>query len=158
LVSIELFATDILFIQFLAGLLFLFTFFKAIISSETSLEQLIGNVVFESEGFTFVDGPLVHAVREGCVFLADEFNLLSPAVMLSLVPFLTARPGEVVETDLLPSPLKIPPGFMFVATGNADTERNRERIPDYVRALIRQVNVIIIVCKYIKYLGITSKI
>jgi MoxR-like ATPase len=56
-------------------------------SVETTVEQFIGSQVFEKGGFQFVEGPLVQAAREGCVFMADEFNLLSPSVMTALIPF-----------------------------------------------------------------------
>jgi MoxR-like ATPase len=52
-------------------------------SAETSIEQFIGSQVFEQGGFKFVEGPLIQAAREGCLFLADEFNLLPPNGMIS---------------------------------------------------------------------------
>jgi MoxR-like ATPase len=107
-----------------------------IFSSETSVEQFLGSVVFESSGFQYVPGPLIRAVEEGCVFLADEFNLLTPAVMLSLVPFLTARPGEEVISDSFPDAVIVARGFVFVATGNSDVERGRVQLPAYVKSLL----------------------
>ncbi|KAA6359825.1 MAG: hypothetical protein EZS28_044648, partial [Streblomastix strix] len=60
--------------------------FSVSCSGEAQIEQFIGSMVFEKNGFRFVEGPLVQAARQGCVFLADEFNLLTPAVMIGLVP------------------------------------------------------------------------
>jgi MoxR-like ATPase len=107
-------------------------------SDETSVEQFLGSQVFEKYGFRFVEGPIVQAAREGCVFLADEFNLLPSSVMMALVPFLEARPGDCFFYLELRDEIMIAPGFIFVATGNDDTERGRVRIPDLViRQLIR---------------------
>jgi MoxR-like ATPase len=92
--------------------------------------------VFENEGFKYIDGPLINAIRKGCVFLADEFNLLPSSVMLSLVPFLNARPGEVVVSDVFPEQVIVAVGFVFVGTGNADAERGRIRLPAYVKSLL----------------------
>jgi MoxR-like ATPase len=101
-------------------------------SAETSVEHFLGNQVFEQDGFRFIEGPLVEAVREGCVFLADEFNLLTPNVMIALVPFLEARPGDTFVHPDVCKPITISPGFLFVCTGNEDSERGRIRLPEFV--------------------------
>jgi MoxR-like ATPase len=110
-------------------------------SVETSVEQFIGSQVFEKDGFRFVEGPLLQAAREGCVFLADEFNLLPPSVMVALIPFLEARFGdEFVHPDVRER-IRIGHGFLFVATGNEDTERGRVRLPDFVLSQFRRLEV-----------------
>jgi MoxR-like ATPase len=81
-------------------------------------------------------------MREGCVFLADEFNLLSSSVMLGLIPFLSSSPGEIVGSNIVPTELKISFGFLFIATGNEDTEKGRMRLPMYVKKLFRIVEVL----------------
>jgi MoxR-like ATPase len=97
-------------------------------SDETSIEQFIGSQVFEKESFRFVEGPLVQAAREGCVFLADEFNLLPPNVMVALIPFLEARGGDEFSHPDIRDRIRIRIGFLFVATGNEDSERGRVRL------------------------------
>jgi MoxR-like ATPase len=67
-------------------------------SAETSIGQFIGSRVFEQGGFKFVEGPLIQVARERCLFLADEFNLLSPNVMISLVPFHEAHSGDPLSS------------------------------------------------------------
>ncbi|KAA6368242.1 MAG: hypothetical protein EZS28_036231, partial [Streblomastix strix] len=89
-------------------------------------------------GFRFVEGPLVQAARQGCVFLADEFNLLTPAVMIGLVPFLSARPGDTFIHPEIKDPITISSGFIFVATGNEDTERGRVKLPQFVDSLLQR--------------------
>jgi MoxR-like ATPase len=101
-------------------------------SVETPIEQFIGSQVFEQGGFRFVEGPLIQAAREGCIFLADEFNLLSANVMVSLIPFLEARPGDSFLHSDVKDRIQITPGFLFVATGNENTERGRVRLPPFV--------------------------
>jgi MoxR-like ATPase len=107
-------------------------------SEETSIEQFLGSHVFDKNGFRFVEGPLVLAAREGCVFLADEFNLLPSRVMMSLVPFLEARAGDTFSHPDVREAISIGYGFLFVGTGNDETERGRVRIPDLVmRQMLR---------------------
>jgi MoxR-like ATPase len=110
-------------------------------SAETSIEQFIGSQVFEKGGFQFVEGPLIQAAKEGCVFLADEFNLLSPNVMIALIPFLEARVGDEFTHPDVRDQIRIAPGFLFVATGNEDTERGRVRLPDFVMSQLRRLEV-----------------
>jgi MoxR-like ATPase len=101
-------------------------------STETSIEQFIGSQVFEKGGFCFVEGPLLQAASDGCVFLADEFNLLSPSVMTSLIPFLEARAGDEFSHPGVRHKVSIAPGFLFVATGNDDSECGRVKLPSFV--------------------------
>jgi MoxR-like ATPase len=110
-------------------------------SDETSTEQFLGSQVFEKSGFRFVEGPLVRAAREGCVFLADEFNLLYSNVMMALVPFLEARPGDSFLHPEVRDEITVAPGFLFVATGNDDTEKGRVRIPDLVMYQLLRLHV-----------------
>ncbi|KAA6377564.1 MAG: hypothetical protein EZS28_026908, partial [Streblomastix strix] len=107
-------------------------------SGEAQIEQFIGSLIFEKNGFRFVEGPLVQAARQGCVFLADEFILLSPVVMIGLVPFLSARPGDTFIHPEIKDPIAVACGFLFVATGNEDTERGRVKLPQFVSSLLQR--------------------
>ena len=108
-------------------------------SAETTKEQFFGSIIFESNGFRFNDGPLVQAAKEGAVFLADEFNLLPQNVMLSLLPFLSGKAGDITQHPDIPNNIIIAPGFLFVATGNEDNERGRNKLPDYIKNLLHRI-------------------
>ncbi|KAA6398400.1 MAG: putative serine/threonine-protein kinase PLK4 [Streblomastix strix] len=107
-------------------------------NGETQVEQFIGNMSFYKNGFRFVEGPLVQAARQGYVFLADEFNLLTPTVMIGLVPFLSARPGETFIHPEIKDPITIANGFLFVAAGNDDSERGRVKLPLFIDSLLQR--------------------
>ncbi|KAA6398498.1 MAG: putative dynein heavy chain [Streblomastix strix] len=115
--------------------------FSVSCSSETTAEQFIGSLVFEKNGFRFVEGPLVQAARQGFVFLADEFNLLTPAVMISLIPFLSARPGDTFIHPDIRDPITVSSGFLFVATGNEESEKGRVKLPEFVKSNFQHINV-----------------
>jgi len=64
----------------------------------------------------FVDGPLTKAMREGFIFVLDEYDTLDPAVSVGLHAVLEGRPlvipengGEIIHPH---------PNFRFVACGN----------------------------------------
>jgi len=64
----------------------------------------------------FVDGPLTKAMRDGMVFVLDEYDTLDPAVSVGLHAILEGRPLVIAENGgeiVLPHP-----NFRFVACGN----------------------------------------
>jgi MoxR-like ATPase len=110
-------------------------------SDETSAEQFLGSQVFEKSGFRFVEGPIVQAAREDCVFLADEVNLLPSNVMIALVPFLEARPGDSFFHPDVRDATMVAPAFLCSATGYDETERGRVRIPELVLGQLLRLHV-----------------
>ncbi len=64
----------------------------------------------------FVDGPLTKALRNGFVFVLDEYDTLDPAVSVGLHAVLEGRPLVIAENG---GELVRPhPNFRFVACGN----------------------------------------
>ena len=54
------------------------------LSSETSIEDLMGRLISNNEnwsGFTFIDGPFVDAYTNGKVLLLDEVNLVQKSII-----------------------------------------------------------------------------
>jgi midasin (ATPase involved in ribosome maturation) len=85
----------------------------------------MGIFIFNTTRFEFVEGSLIEAVREGCVFLADEFNLLTESVMLGLIPFIEVASGLTFVHPEVPTPITVTHGYIFVRTVNPDTVRDR---------------------------------
>lgn len=63
----------------------------------------------------WVDGPVVRAMREGCVVLLDEFNFLHPTVFGGLNTILDAATFTIPETGETISAAR---GFRIMLTGN----------------------------------------
>lgn len=64
----------------------------------------------------FVDGPLTKAMREGLVFVLDEYDTLDPAVSVGLHAVMEGRPLVIAENNgemIFPHA-----NFRFVACGN----------------------------------------
>jgi MoxR-like ATPase len=105
-------------------------------NAETSIEDFLGIRFFDQTGIRFVEGPLLQAVREGCIFLADNFPFLRHDVMTALIPFMEARVGDDVMTALshreVSEIVRISPGFLFIATGNADMQESSQQISDSI--------------------------
>jgi len=80
------------------------------------VQDLIGHLTVINGSMTYQDGPLTMAARTGGIFLLNEIDLCSPAMLAGLNTILDGAPlclaengGEIVE----PSPY-----FRFVATAN----------------------------------------
>lgn len=64
----------------------------------------------------FIDGPLTKAMRNGFVFVLDEYDTLDPAVTVGLHAILEGRPLVIAENG--GEVVKPHPNFRFVACGN----------------------------------------
>jgi hypothetical protein len=61
--------------------------------------------------------------------------------MLALIPFLGARVGDIFFHPDIRYQFPIARGFLFVATGNEDTQRDRVRLPAFVLSQFRQIEI-----------------
>ncbi len=86
-------------------------------SGETKYRDLIGTRSLVNGNTVWVDGPLTKAVREDCVFLANEITRMNAGEQMRLVDILD-RNGELLieETG---ERLLFGPNFRFAATGNS---------------------------------------
>jgi cobaltochelatase CobS len=83
---------------------------------KTDFQEFMGQLVIKEDGSTaFIDGPLLRAMKEGAVFLADELNFLAPGVIGALNTVLDGGPLLVPQTGETVHPH---PAFRFAATGN----------------------------------------
>jgi len=64
----------------------------------------------------FVDGPLTQAMRQGFVFVLDEYDTLDPAVTVGLHAVMEGRPLVIAENN--GEVIQPHPNFRFVACGN----------------------------------------
>ncbi|MCL8061204.1 AAA family ATPase [Pseudomonas aeruginosa] len=64
----------------------------------------------------FVDGPLTQAMRNGFVFVLDEYDTLDPAVTVGLHAVMEGRPLVIAENN--GEVVKPHANFRFVACGN----------------------------------------
>ena len=108
---------------------------------DLSFDSLIGNYSFKNQKFEFVEGPLLTAMKNGEVFLLDEFNLCSENILANLCPILKADFGEEIKIKGVPYPIKIKEGFLIIATGNFQNEKGRRKIPNYILNEIKVLKV-----------------
>jgi cobaltochelatase CobS len=95
-----------------------------LINAHARLEvtDLVGHFTVVQGSMSFVDGPLVTALKEGSLFLLDELDVLDPATTAGLNTILDGGPLSIPQTGELIDPL---PGFCFIATGNTSGAGDR---------------------------------
>ena len=100
--------------------------------NDLTFDYLVGNFSFQNNVFRFVEGPLIIAMKKGEPFLLDEFNLSPESIYINLLPLFKAEIGEKVYLKGVPFPVPINPGFLLIATGNANKEKGRSIIPKII--------------------------
>ena len=81
--------------------------------------DLIGQWVMSEQGMTWRDGPLTRAVRNGEIFVLDEFDYIDPGELAGFNGILQGQPLHIPETDEIVRPA---PGFRVIFTGNTAGE------------------------------------
>ncbi len=91
-------------------------------SPSLDLDVIWGFRTFENGRSSFRDGPLPRALKTGSALLVEELNLLPAETRASL---LSLRKAAVVPNPFTGEQLEVPPGFIFLATANAESLRCR---------------------------------
>lgn len=80
--------------------------------------------------FEWVDGPLVKAMKEGCVFLLDEISLADDSVLERLNSVLES--GRILFVPEI-GRIEAAPGFQFVATMNPGGDYGKKELSPALR-------------------------
>lgn len=89
-------------------------------TANTEERDIIGQFLAK-DGATFFNlGPLPLAMKNGWVYLADEYDFLAPQVTSVYQAILEGKPLVIKEADAENRIIKPHPNFRFVATGNTN--------------------------------------
>lgn len=84
-------------------------------------ETNVTGQMLASDGSTYFEfGPLATAMREGLVYLADEYDFAPPSVLAVYQAVLEGKPLVIKEADAENRVTHPHPDFRFVATGNTN--------------------------------------
>lgn len=105
-------------------------------NKDTSLSELMGHYLPTDNGVKFVEGSLRRAIRDGSVFIADEFNLATSEVLGYLTPLLSGC--KYFHCSATQEKLPVNPKFSLVATQNPPEYLGRKELSEpIVQRLIR---------------------
>ena len=108
-------------------------------NQDTLPEDLVGSFRILPDGFHWQDGPLIHAMKKGYTFVADEMNLASPEILKRFISVLEHNRLYLLEKD--GSELKAHPRFRFIATQNPSRGfEGRKVLPESISRLFTFIN------------------
>lgn len=103
--------------------------------SDIGRADIIGQYILTGEGggtMTFSEGLLPQAMREGYIYIADEFDAVDPAVGMLYQAILEGKPLTILETGEILFPH---PDFRFIGTGNTAGQGDETGMYNGTRAM-----------------------
>lgn len=89
-------------------------------SVDTEASDVVGQWVLEGDKTVFELGPLARAMRDGMVYIADEYDFALPNVLAIYQAVLEGAPLFIKQAPEALSIIRPHPDFRFVATGNTN--------------------------------------
>ncbi len=111
---------------------------------KTALESFESQVAFASNNllFSFVEGTLIEALKNGHWLLLDEINLASPETLNILAGLLRSSSSSVTLTERGDSkPVPRHPNFRIFACMNPATDVSKRDLPPAIRSCFTQIYV-----------------
>ena len=105
---------------------------------ETQLSDLYGSYNFELGKPIIQDGPLVKAMENGKIFIADELNLAEDVILQTIN--IALEPSDEKSIFLIPDTgkkIKRKKTFFFIACQNDLSTSGRRRLPDIIQKRLR---------------------
>lgn len=85
------------------------------VNAQTCEEDFIGGFRLVNGETVWQDGPLITAMKRGCIFLIDEMSALNPAYAFCLFSALEGEPVYIKKINRIVEPAE---GFNIIATDN----------------------------------------
>ena len=106
--------------------------------SGTKPSQCYGGSTIINNQMGVKDGLLTLAMKEGTVFIADEFNLSSKETMKSILPSLSHLNEYQIYIPGIETKIKINKNFIFIACQNKVGTLGRNKLPDLIDNSLRE--------------------
>ena len=107
-------------------------------NSESTMENLYGTFAFENGRTMIVEGPLYKAIKEGLIFIADEFNLAEESIIQSFMNVLKVTTQSL--KILIPGiNITIPYNkncFIIICQNDSNT-KGRRSLPNSIKKKIK---------------------
>ena len=94
----------------------------------------------KDEKLIFRDGTLTKSIKQGNVFIGDEFNISSEDCMKAITPILELKFGENILIPGIENKISIDPDFFFVICQNTKDTFGRKDLPQKIKVKIKVIN------------------
>ena len=107
-------------------------------SDSTGIEHYVGSFVVKGAQCEFRKGPLLRAVENGNILLADEINLAPSDLLSFLMPIFEGH--RTIYVPLLEKTVDVHPDFRFIGTQNPPGYSGRKALPEAMTSRCLVVN------------------
>ena len=94
----------------------------------------------KDEKLIFKEGTLTKSIKQGNVFIGDEFNISSEDCMKAITPILELKFGEDILIPGIENKISINPDFFFIICQNTKNTFGRKDLPEKVKVKIKIIN------------------
>ena len=92
------------------------------------------------EKLIFKDGTLTKSIKQGNVFIADEFNISPENCMKAITPILELKFNENIIIPGIENNISIDLDFFFIICQNTKNTFGRKDLPEKIKAKIKVIN------------------
>ena len=108
---------------------------------ETQVDDLYGTFTFKNGQLEIMEGPLTLALREGKIFIGDEFNLAEDSILQTLsIAFENNESDDKNSYYLIPgvgTKIKYEKSFFFIACQNDLSTTGLKKLPHIIEKRLR---------------------
>ena len=105
--------------------------------SSTKPNDFYGTTTISDSEIIFKEGSLTLAIKEGAVYIADEFNISSELNMKSVTPVLEQTFNQDLIIPGIERKVSIDPDFFFIICQNDIGTFGRNELPDKIKIKLR---------------------
>ena len=105
---------------------------------ETQIDDIYGTFTFQNGLPVIIDGPLTLALKQGKIFIADEFNLAENTILQTLsIAFENSDENSFFLIPGIGSKIKYNKNFFFIACQNDLSTTGRKKLPHVIEKRFR---------------------
>jgi len=94
----------------------------------------------KDEKLVFRDGTLTKSIKNGNVFIGDEFNISSEDCMKAITPVLELKFREDILIPGIENKISIDPDFFFIICQNTKNTFGRKDLPEKIKVKLKVIN------------------
>ena len=126
--------------EIIFGLTYDSPFYMHTFNQFTRPSDYFGISSLKKEKLVFRDGTLTKSIKQGNVFIGDEFNISSEDCMKAITPILELKFREEILIPGIENKISIDPDFFFIICQNTKNTFGRKDLPEKIKVKIKVIN------------------
>ena len=126
--------------EIIFGLTYDSPFYMHTFNQFTRPSDYYGISSIKDERLVFRDGTLTKSIKNGNVFIGDEFNISSEDCMKAITPILELKFREEILIPGIENEISIDPDFFFIICQNTKNTFGRKDLPEKIKVKIKVIN------------------